>query len=71
VLPEEREDLQAVIAEVTGVQLVPTHSQLFCIAEQPSLKAMAKLQRLRIQGDDLIPVVLVFRLPRMTRKSKG
>eukprot|EP00964_Phaeocystis_antarctica_P013062 scaffold7155_cov63-Phaeocystis_antarctica.AAC.3 len=36
------------------VQLVPTHSQLICIVEQPSPEAVAKLQRLRIQGYDLI-----------------
>ena len=33
VLPGEREDLQAVVAGVTDVQLVPTHNQLFYIAE--------------------------------------
>eukprot|EP00964_Phaeocystis_antarctica_P125687 scaffold89363_cov57-Phaeocystis_antarctica.AAC.1 len=35
VLPSEREDLQAVVAGVTDAQLVPNHSQLACIVEQP------------------------------------
>ena len=34
-LPSEREDLQAVIVGVTDVNLVPNHSQLTCIVEQP------------------------------------
>ena len=53
-LPGEGEDLQAVVLSVTDVQLVPTHSQLTCTVEQPSPEAVAKLQRLRIQGYDLI-----------------
>ena len=54
-LPGEREDLQAVVAGVADEQLVPTHSQMVCEVEQPLPEAVAKLQRLRIQGDDLSP----------------
>ena len=54
VLPGEREDLQAVVPDVADVQLVPNHSQLLCTIEQPQPEAVAKLSRLRIQGDDLI-----------------
>ena len=54
-LPGEREDLQAVVVSVTDVELVPDHSQLLRIVQQPSPETVAKLQRLRVQGDDLIP----------------
>jgi hypothetical protein len=60
--------VQAVVVVVTNVQLVPSHSQVLCAVEQPKPKSVAKLQRLRIQGDDLI-LLVVLAVPDHAKKK--
>jgi hypothetical protein len=58
VLASEREDLYAVVAVVTDEHLVAYHRHPTSTFEQRQTKPVPRLQRLGVEGDDLVRLVV-------------
>eukprot|EP00964_Phaeocystis_antarctica_P035509 scaffold20281_cov48-Phaeocystis_antarctica.AAC.3 len=62
VLASERKDLQAVVQLVTDEQLLTDHRQPTRAIEQRLPKPVAKLHRVGVEGDDLVPRLMLLEL---------